>query len=235
MFDPIKHRTVLINLLKDIYSDAELRTILGFKGGTAAMMFYDLPRLSVDLDFDLLQAGKKELVLEKIKKIIQPYGEIYDAIEKRFTLFFLLSYEKGKQAAKIEISKRKGLNSYEFKNYLGISMLVIKKEDAMAGKLAALITRKKFAMRDVYDIWFYLKNEWPISEIVIKEKTGLSIKQAIGQALEKVENIKPNQTLQGLGELLDSKQKMWAKENLIKDAIFMLKLYQKNLEDRRQV
>ncbi|MFH1971521.1 MAG: nucleotidyl transferase AbiEii/AbiGii toxin family protein [Patescibacteria group bacterium] len=229
MFDPIRHKTVLINLLKDIYSDVELRTILGFKGGTAAMMFYDLPRLSVDLDFDLLQEDKKELVLKKIKKIIQPYGQINDAIEKRFTLFFLLSYEKGKQAAKIEISKRKGLNSYELKSYLGISMLVIKKEDAVAGKLAALITRKKFAMRDVFDTWYFLKNDWPINEVVLKEKTSLSVKQSLRKALGKVAKIRKNQILQGLGELLDNKQKAWVKENLIFDTIFQLKLRLDNL------
>ncbi len=229
MFDPIKHKTVLINLLKDIYSDVELRTILGFKGGTAAMMFYDLPRLSVDLDFDLLQEDKKELVLERIKKIIRPYGEIRDAAEKKFTLFFLLNYEKGKQAVKIEISKRKGLNVYEFKNYLGVSMLVIKEEDAAAGKLAALIKRKKFAMRDVFDIWYFLKNEWLINESVLKEKTGLSVKQALKKAQEKVTKIEKNQVLRGLGELLDNKQKVWAKDNLIPDTIFHLKLYLENL------
>ena len=229
MFDPIKHKTVLINLLKDIYSDVELRTILGFKEGTAAMMFYDLPRLSVDLDFDLLRGEKKELVLEKIKKILQPYGEIHDVAEKRFTLFFLLSYEKGKQAVKIEISKRKGPNVYEFKNYLGISMLVIKQEDAAAGKLAALITRKKFAMRDVFDTWYFLKNDWPINETALKEKTGFSVKQALKKALGKVAKINQNQVLQGLGELLDNKQKAWAKENLIPDTIFLLKLYIENL------
>lgn len=229
MFDPIEHKTVLINLLKDIYSDVELRTILGFKGGTAAMMFYDLPRLSVDLDFDLLQEDKKELVLEKIKKIISPYGEIRDAAEKKFTLFFLLNYERGKQAVKIEISKRKGLNVYEFKNYLGVSMLVIKQEDAAAGKLAALITRKKFAMRDVFDTWYFLKNDWPVNEVVLKERTGFSVKQVVRQALKKLEKIKQNQILQGLGELLDNKQKAWAKENLIPDTIFHLKLYLENL------
>lgn len=90
MLDLARHKTILINLLKDIYSDVELRTILGFKGGTAAMMFYDLPRFSVDLDFDLLNEEKKELVLEKIKKILPPYGEIHDAAEKRFTLFFFI-------------------------------------------------------------------------------------------------------------------------------------------------
>lgn len=224
MLDLARHKTILINLLKDIYSDVELRTILGFKGGTAAMMFYDLPRFSVDLDFDLLNEGKKELVLEKIKKILPPYGEIHDAAEKRFTLFFLLSYEKGKQAVKIEISKRKGLNVYEFKNYLGISMLVIKQEDAAAGKLAALITRKRFAMRDVFDTWYFLKNDWSINEAVLKEKTGLSLKQALKKALGKVAEIRKNQALQGLGELLNNKQKVWAKENLIKDIIFLLKL-----------
>jgi len=229
MFDPIKHKTILINLLKDIYSDVELRTILGFKGGTAAMMFYDLPRLSVDLDFDLLQEDKKGLVLEKIKKIISPYGEIRDAAEKKFTLFFLLNYEKGKQAVKIEISKRKGLNVYEFKNYLGVSMLVIKQEDAAAGKLAALTTRKKFAMRDVFDTWYFLKNDWPVNKVVLKEKTGLSLKQALKKALGKVAKIKQNQVLQGLGELLDNKQKAWAKKNLIPDTIFHLKLYLENL------
>lgn len=230
MLDPIRHKTTLINLLKDIYSDVELRTILGFKGGTAAMMFYDLPRLSVDLDFDLLQEDKKELVLERIKKIIRPYGEIRDAVEKKFTLFFLLNYEKGKQAVKIEISKRKGTNVYEFRNYLGVSMLVIKEEDAAAGKLAALITRKNFAMRDVFDTWYFLKNGWPIDEVVLKEKTGLSVRQVLKKALEKIAKIEKNQVLQGLGELLDNKQKAWAKENLIKDAIFYLKLYRENLE-----
>lgn len=232
MLDPIRHKTTLINLLKDIYSDVELRTILGFKGGTAAMMFYDLPRLSVDLDFDLLQEDKKELVLERINKIISSYGKVLDAAEKKFTLFFLLNYEKGKQAVKIEISKRRSTNIYEFKNYLGISMLVIRQEDATAGKLAALITRKNFAIRDVFDTLYFLKNNWPINETVLKEKTGLSIEQVLKKALEKVAKIEKNQVLQGLGELLDNKQKAWAKENLIKDTIFQLKLYRKNLETK---
>ena len=229
MLDPIKHKVILINLLKDIYSDVELRTILGFKGGTAAMLFYDLPRLSVDLDFDLLGEEKKELVLKKITKIIKPYGEIQEAIEKKFTLFFLLNYEKGKQAAKIEISKRKGLNSYEFKSYLGVSMLTITKGDAVAGKLAALLTRKKFAMRDVFDTWYFLKNDCPINEAILKEKTGFSIKQALNKTLGKITKINRNQTLQGLGELLDNKQKYWVKENLIKDLMFLLKLHLENL------
>ena len=52
--DYSKHKSILLQILKDIYSDTSIAPYLGFKGGTAALLFYDLPRNSVDLDFDLL-------------------------------------------------------------------------------------------------------------------------------------------------------------------------------------
>ncbi|MBM3254471.1 MAG: nucleotidyl transferase AbiEii/AbiGii toxin family protein, partial [Candidatus Omnitrophica bacterium] len=120
MFNHTRHRVILIEILKDIYSNPQLRTILGFKGGTAAMLFYDLPRLSVDLDFDLLNADKKELVFEKIKAILSRRGVLREAKEKKYTLFFLISYEKGERAIKIDISKRKGISGFQLKTYLGV-------------------------------------------------------------------------------------------------------------------
>lgn len=231
MFDQTKHKVILVEILKDIYYDPEIRTVLGFKGGTAAFLFYDLPRFSVDLDFNLLQEDKKEVVFKKIKDILQKYGVIYDAVEKRYTLFFLISYEKGERTVKIEISKRQGISGYELKSYLGISMLVMKQEDMAAEKLSALLTRTKFAMRDVYDVWFYLKNKWPLNEHVLKEKTGFSFHEAIIRAIEKVSSLNKNQFLQGMGELLDAKQKAWAKEKLIDETIFYLRLYQKMNEN----
>ena len=44
MTDINKHKFFLVSILKDIYSDIELANSLGFKGGTAQMLFYDLPR-----------------------------------------------------------------------------------------------------------------------------------------------------------------------------------------------
>ena len=72
--DDARHRAKLIVILKDIYDDSELRTALGFKGGTAAMLFYDLPRFSVDLDFDLLKASKEDFVFEKAGSIFHFLG-----------------------------------------------------------------------------------------------------------------------------------------------------------------
>ena len=87
MMEKEKHKIMLVKILKEIYAEPNLRNVLGFKGGTAAFLFYDLPRLSVDLDFDLLSDDKKE-ILEKLAKILSEFGELQDKIEKKYTLFF---------------------------------------------------------------------------------------------------------------------------------------------------
>ena len=42
--DIVTHKTMLIRILKDIYTDQDLAPLLGFKGGTAAYLFYNLGR-----------------------------------------------------------------------------------------------------------------------------------------------------------------------------------------------
>ena len=44
------HKNILLQILKDIFTNSAIGPILGFKGGTAAYLFYDLNRFSVDLD-----------------------------------------------------------------------------------------------------------------------------------------------------------------------------------------
>lgn len=218
------HKVMLIKILKDIYSNADLRT-LGFKGGTAAMLFYGLPRFSVDLDFDLLNEDKKQVVFNKLKDILSKFGKLDEASEKYYTLFFLLNYQKGERNLKVEISKRESSASYEIKHYLGIPMLVMRQGDMAAGKLVALLTREKYAARDVFDLWFFLKNNWPINEAVVKVRTGLTLQKALLEAGVKVKNLKRTQFLPGLGDLLDPKQRVWVKEKLSEELLFLLKLY----------
>lgn len=112
MLDINRHRVVLLHILKDIYSDISLGPVLGFKGGTACCFYYNLPRFSVDLDFDLLDAKKEEEVLNKIENILQAHGVLKDKSNKFNTLFFLLSYLKGTQNIKLEISKRNFGSTY---------------------------------------------------------------------------------------------------------------------------
>ena len=230
MLNPAKHRAMLMGILKDIYTDPELRTLIGFKGGTAAMLFYHLPRISVDLDFNLLDEQKKHQVFEKIASLLPNHGQVRQATEKRQTLFFLISYEKGEHTIKIEISKRKGTGEFHVKQYLGISVLVMKESDMAAGKLAALLTRRIFAIRDVFDIWFFLKQQWTINESVFHDQTGMSLGEGIDRAIKIINGITQNERLRGLGELLDTQKKTWARDHLIEDTIFYLRLYRDSLK-----
>lgn len=224
MLDRRRHQTVLLKILKEIYSDVVLRKSLGFKGGTAAYLFYHLPRFSIDLDFDLLDTNKKEDVFERCKALLPQFGNLLQAQEKRYTLFFLLSYQQGERKVKVEISKRPTKANFEVRHYLGIPMLMMKKQDMVAMKLSAILTRKRFAARDLFDLWFFLKNDWPINKIIVKKTTGLNLKQALIEAAKKIKKVKKNQLLQGLGELLEERQKTWVKEKLKEELIFQLKL-----------
>lgn len=76
-----EHKTNLTNILIDIYKDSMVGPVLGFKGGTAGMLFYNLPRFSVDLDFDLIPNYK-----EGSKELENFLGNMTDLLSKKYTI-----------------------------------------------------------------------------------------------------------------------------------------------------
>jgi len=224
------HRTILLLILKDIYTDASLGPVLGFKGGTAAHFFYGLSRFSVDLDFDLLNEEKEDLVFEKIEKILREYGTIKEKYRKQHTLLFVISYDEKAQNIKVEINRRMFGSRYELKNYLGISMLVMVREDMFAHKLVAMLERTKTANRDVFDVWYFLKHNWPINEEIVEKRTKLSFAEHLDKCVRFIESLSDRTILHGMGELLDEKQKAWVKANLRKDTVFLLKIRSEHLK-----
>ena len=224
-------------ILRDIYSDTTIAPLLGFKGGTCAYLFYNLTRFSVDLDFDLLKLEDEtiqELAFDTVKTILERYGEIKDSRIKRNTIFFLLSYGDADHNIKLEINTRLLAPDirvhYELKEYLGISMLVGKKDYLFASKLVALITRSETAMRDIYDIWFFAKDNWDIDNKIIETRIGKNIKEYLIDCITAIEQVKDSQIMQGLGELISEKDKVWVKSHLRKEVIFLLKNYQSALK-----
>ena len=200
------HKNVLIHILKDIYTNTEIGPILGFKGGTAAYLFYDLSRFSVDLDFDLLDAEKEDLVFEEIKNILKEYGSVTEAHKKRYSLVFILAYNNKIQNAyniKVEINRRDFRSKYEVKSYLGIPMKVMVREDMFAHKLVAMYERVGKTNRDIYDVWFFLKNNWPINETIIKKRTGMSLREFVQVCIDMLDKKSDRGILSGIGELLD--------------------------------
>lgn len=233
MLNKEKHQLIMGQILRDIYSDNDLISLLGFKGGTCAYLFYDLPRFSVDLDFDLLEFERpevQEIVFEKIKSILLKYGKLQDECNKEFTILFQLTYGEGDRNLKIEINTRQISSEiksyYEIKEYLGISMLVAKKNYLFAGKLAALLGRRKPTMRDIFDVYYFASNNWDIDTEFLESWTEKKINKYLDECIEFIEKIGDKQILQGLGELVDESQKTWIKEGLRSETVFLLKSYQ---------
>jgi predicted nucleotidyltransferase component of viral defense system len=224
MLDINTHKTILLQILKDIYTDTSLGPALGFKGGTAAYLFYRLGRFSVDLDFDLLDSEQESSVYKKLEAIVGQYGVIKEKHRKQHTLLFVLSYDDQAQNIKIEVNLRNFGSSFQLKNYLGVPMLVMVREDMFAHKLVAMLERKTTANRDVYDVWHFLKNRWPVNKQIVEKRTGMSFKNYLRKCLAFVESLNDRNILAGMGELLDGKQKSWVRANLKKDTIFLLKV-----------
>ena len=226
MLDRNIHKTILLQILKDIYTNSSMGPVLGFKGGTAAHLFYDLGRFSVDLDFDLLDEAKDDDIFKKMESLLRDYGAIKEKRKKLNTLFFLLSYNERAQNIKVEINRRNFGSRYELKSYLGISMLVMVREDMFSHKLVAMLERTKTANRDVFDIWHFLKNRWPINKEIVKMRTHQDFGDYLMKCVAFVESMNDCGILAGIGELIDDKQKAWVKANLKKDTAFLLKVRQ---------
>ena len=224
MLDIEKHKNILIRILKDIYIDNTLGPLLGFKGGTAALLFYGLNRFSTDLDFDLIDSAQEDYVFEKIGKILSFYGKVKQQKKKHFTMFYELSYSEDGRNIKVEINRRDFGSKYEVLNYFGISMKVMVKEDMFANKMAALRERAERANRDIFDVWFFLQNNWPINKKLTETRIGLPFEKIIVECLKKIEKVPNRKILAGLGEILSAKQKIWVKTNLKTEVLFLLRV-----------
>jgi predicted nucleotidyltransferase component of viral defense system len=222
------HKTILFQILKDIYSNNKISPFLGFKGGTATLMFYNLDRFSVDIDLDLLDENKEDLVFEEVIKIVKNYGTLRESYKKRFNLFCLLSYEDKSHNIKVEISRRTYGSKYEVKTYLGVSMLVMVQEDLFAHKLMAMHERISKTSRDIYDVWFFLSKRFPINREIVEKRSGMSFDQLVKKCIEQLEKFDNKHILDGLGELLTPSQKDWVKTKLKEETISLLKLRLEN-------
>lgn len=218
------HKSVLLQLLKDIYTDISLGPILGFKGGTAAYLFYELTRFSVALDFDLLDPHQSEYVYRRLSEIIQTYGQIKQSRQKRYTIFFLLSYRDKAHNIKIEVNLRQFGSQYEIRTYFGIAMKVMTKEDMFAHKLVAMMERKGETHRDIFDVWFFLKHNWEINAKIVFKRTNLTLKEFLTQCIDLLEQKSNRNILFGIGELPDPQMKPWAKTHLKAETIFLLQI-----------
>jgi predicted nucleotidyltransferase component of viral defense system len=220
-----RHRFFLVQILKDIYSDMELASCLGLKGDTALMFFYDLPRFSVDLDFNLLDVKKEDIVYRKVHRILLKYGKIFDEAKKFYGPLIVLDYGVNERKLKVEISNRLFENRYEIKNLLGINVKVMVQEDMFAHKLCALLDRNVIANRDVFDCWFFMHRQTPVNKDIVESRMEMSLSEYFQVCIEHLELMSDKGLLQGMGELMDSKMKRFVQMKMRSEVIKLMKFY----------
>lgn len=217
-----KHKQILSKMLIEIFSEKSLAGKLGFKGGTALYFFYDLNRFSTDLDFDLIGDGNEEDI-KLIESIVKRNLTMVDSRTKRFTWFWLGSYQKSEMKVKIEINTRQFPNKYEVRDFRGFSIRLLKREYMAAHIFCAILDRKKLQNRDLYDAWFMLKNDFTIDESIVELRMGEKLKPYLGDVLKMIRSLPKNyDVLYGLGEVMDNRKKDWVKAKLLSELEIML-------------
>lgn len=223
MLDRQQHDATLKRILRKIAENYELNNQLVFKGGTCLYLFYDLPRFSVDLDFNLKSENTFQHQL--MTEILSRQLTIEDQYEKRFTWFWSCSYEKGRPQIKIEVSKRVFPDEIEVKSFYGLSINTLSRSSLFAHKLCAITDRDKLVNRDLFDAHFMLEKRFEINEDIIRLRTNKTLVEYLDYLLVFIEkNVNAKKILDGLGELVTQPQKEWVRNHLLDELIFQLKL-----------
>ena len=137
----------------------------------------------------------------------------------------VLSYGEHDINIKIDVSRKIWKsNQYEIMNFYGTDIRVQDKATIFANKLVALTERS--TNRDIYDVWFFFKSMFPISEALIRERTDKSSREFLKEVEQKLKNLpKGYNILDGLGEVLTEKQKYFVKEKLLTELIGIISFY----------
>ena len=221
-----KHKFMMMQILRDIFNTPTLAPLLAFKGGTSLMFFYELPRFSVDLDFNLLDPTKEEYVFSSIKRILSRYGKIDDAAMKHFGPLIVLDYGVGERMLKVEVSNRQYNNHYEMKTLMGINMRVMTLPDMFAHKLCALTDRNEVTGRDIFDCWFFLSRRTPINPEIVESRMGMPLSDYLNHCIQLMESTPTKTIMNGLGEVTDGTIKQFAKTKLKTELIDLLRIFQ---------
>lgn len=208
----IPHKLALYRLLDKLLSNPVLATNLYFKGGSCAAMLGYLDRFSVDLDFDLPDQSKKEIIKPLLNQVFQDLNyQIKD--KSRYHLQYFLKYrdvEKQRNTLKLEITDVVAkANRYQTVHLKGIDRHCQAQtiETMFANKLVALKARWEktgsVAGRDVYDIHYFFQQGYGVEWGVIEELRGSAAPDYLKELIEFVQKeVKQQYLFEDLNPLL---------------------------------
>jgi hypothetical protein len=216
----------------EIVDQPHLAQTLAFKGGTCAAMLGYLDRFSVDLDFDVLpnadEAGMRLILHHVFEKLGFSITSEFDQV-----LFFQLRYpsQTGRRnTLKISASNLSvKSNQYKVQYFTEVDRLINSQtiETMFANKLVAVTDRyaqhKTIAGRDIYDIHHFFIQGYGYSGAVIKERTGVSLRNYFGRLIYFIkEHVTQTVINEDLNTLLPNKQFQRVRKILIPETLSML-------------
>lgn len=216
------HEEHMKNILTAIFTD-EIGNFLAFKGGTLAYLKHHLDRFSTDIDLDISDITKEEQIIQQMREILLRLGDIKNETLGKTLHRRIFRYDERSMNIKVELNKRVWTNNtYGQQDMDGIALACMATDCIFANKLVALSER--FANRDLYDVYFFFRENFPINESLITERTGLSLAKFLKELIKELpKHFTENNILSGLGEVLTAKQKAWVKKHLLSETIDQIK------------
>lgn len=133
-------------------------------------MLHKLDRFSTDIDLDILDIEQENLIIQYMKELLIQFGDIKNETLGKTIHRWIFRYDEKGMNIKIELNKRIWTNNtYEPQNINNIPISCMTPDCIFANKLVALSER--FVNRDLYDIYFFFREKFPINEALITERT----------------------------------------------------------------
>lgn len=240
----IIHKAWLCRILTGIADDPILTSLLRFKGGTCAAMRGIIDRFSVDLDFDLIDDSKNDIVQKHLETLFKKMKLTIKDRSAKVPQYFLKYPSSGtahapdtRNTIKVDVTfPPPTSNDYEPIRFMEIDRIIQCQTipTMFANKLVALTERYDrygtIAGRDVFDIHTLFLAGYDFKKEILEERTGLSAKKYLSRVLEFLEK-KVTQTIidQDLNTLLPPKQFRHIRTSLQQETIMMLTEKQKQM------
>jgi len=78
-------------------------------------------------------------------------------------------------------------------------MQLIVREDMFAHKLMAMHERISKTSRDIFDVWFFSRNDWPINKAIVEQGSGMPYRAPLQKCIAQLETTSDRNILSGLG------------------------------------
>ncbi len=207
---------VIIEIVQDL-GKSKAGSQIAFKGGTALKLFFDLPRYSEDIDYDILPGASAEGLIGIITDRCTRKGwEITDSALKYHTILVELRFSGPDRNfhVKIEISTREKELKTSILPLRGVPIVTLEPSFLMTEKLFTFLDRQ--AGRDIFDAWFILNGAHPLDEPMIAHAFG-NRSAFFQELLNTVRKADPKRILRDTGKLLNQDYRNWIQTSFLSD------------------